>query len=67
MVTQLALNLTAEENIAPDAILGPCPVKLSQSANTGHGQAHYTDIGMSTTRHELLMERRMQQYTDLCE
>ena len=67
MVTQLALNLTAEESIAPDAILGPCPIKLSQSANTGHGHAHYTDVGVTNTRHELLMETRLQQYTDLCE
>ena len=71
MTTQLALNLTADESIAPDAILGPCPVNLSQSNNSGLSQAHYhcicLDGGTSTVWHELLMESRMRQYTDLCE
>ena len=71
MAIQLALNLTADESIAPDAVLGLCPVSSSQPTHTGHSQVHYHISclinGRSTSWDELLMESRMQQYTDLCE
>ena len=71
MATQLTMKLTADESLAPDAVLGPCPVGLCQPGSAGHSQAHYhfscLDNDTSSKWGEVLMDSRMQQYTDLCE
>ncbi|KAL3140388.1 hypothetical protein ABBQ38_004649 [Trebouxia sp. C0009 RCD-2024] len=66
----LALKQTVAESITPEAVLGPCPVKPPQPCSIAHSHEDYhfscLHSGMSTTWAELVVDTRMQQYTDLC-
>lgn len=69
--SQLVLKATAEHVIAPEAVLGLCPVKLPCPGIAGHSQAHYHCLGLengsSANWDQLLLDSTIEQYTDLCE
>ena len=70
--SQLVLRATSEQVIAPEAVLGLCPVKMPCPGTAGHSQsqAHYhclsLEDGTPANWDQLLLDSTIEQYTDLC-
>ena len=69
--SHLALQASSQPGIAPDAVLGLCPVHMARPGSAQKRKSHYLcvslDDGSSATWDQLLLDSHLEQYTNLCE